>query len=314
MRLNPYYCIILIILILVGILSARNIKNEEKEFPILEGPFFGQKPPGMSPEPFVPNLLPEKYWWHSSPAFSPDGKEVYFSAFIRNKAYSERIMYMKLENGFWTPPKVAPFSGYFGGGPCFTPDGNKIFYSSARPLAHRGERREDRDIWYVERTADGWSKPKRTSFNTDTWEDRVYISDLGNIYYKSNNDIFMAKMIDDGFSEPEILGDAINSEYGEQDPCIAPDESFMVFYSSRPGHLGKENGDLYISFRKKDGTWTKAVNMGPTFNKGHVCTRFPRLSSDGKYLFFSKLIGPRNDKIFWVDAKIIEELKPKDLK
>ena len=119
-------------------------------------------------------------------------------------------------------------------------------------------------------------------------------------------------MIDNGFSQPEKLSNAINSEYGEQDPCIAPDERYMIFYSSRPGHLGNKNGDLYISFKKKDSTWTKAVNMGPEFNKGHIITRFPRLSPDGKYLFFSKLIGPRNDKIYWVDAKIIDQFKPDD--
>lgn len=309
--INTKTYIVLSILIILMVESSYT-QEESKNFPVLKGPYLGQKPPGMTPEPFAPNLLPDKYWWHSAPAFSSDGKEVYFSAFIKSEAYSERIMYMKLDDGRWTSPKIAPFSKYFEGGPCFTPDGNKIFFSSARPFFKGGKRREDRDIWYVERNADGWSEPKHTSFNTDTWEDRVYVSDLGNIYYKSNNDIYRVKMINGKFSEPERLSDAINSEYGEQDPCIAPDESFMIFYSSRPGHLGKENGDIYISFKKKDGSWTKAVNMGPTFNKGHIITRFPRLSPDGKYLFFSKLIGPRNDKIFWVDGKIIEKLRPEE--
>jgi hypothetical protein len=300
---------VLLSLTFFTICQAQEITKDKPDFPVLTGPYLGQKPPEMTPEPFAPNLLPDEYWWHSAPAFSPDGKEVCFSAFKRSEAYSERIMYMKLENGRWTPPKIAPFSEYFEGGPCFTPDGNKIFFSSTRPLFKGEERREDRDIWYVERTPDGWSEPKHTNFNTNTWEDRVYISDLGNIYYKSNNDIYRVKMINGKFSKPERLSDAINSEYGEQDPCIATDESFIIYYSSRPGHLGKENGDLYISFKKKDDTWTQAVNMGPMFNKGHICTRFPRLSPDGKHLFFSKLIGPRNDKIYWVDAKIIEELK-----
>lgn len=309
--INTKTYIVLSILFILMIESSYT-QEESKNFPVLKGPYLGQKTPRMTPEPFAPNLLPDMYWWYSAPAFSPDGKEVYFSAFIKNKAYSERTMYMKLENGCWTPPKIASFSKYFEGGPCFTPDGNKIFFSSTRPLLKGGEQREDRDIWYVERIPDGWSEPKHTSFNTDTWDDRVYVSDLGNIYYKSNNDIYRVKMINGKFSEPERLGDAINSEYGEQDPCIAPDESFIIFYSSRPGHLGKENGDLYISFKKKDGTWTQAINMGPMFNKGHICTRFPRLSPDGKYLFFSKLIGPRNDTSYWLDAKIIEKLRPEE--
>ena len=281
-----------IVIIVASIVQAQNVYERETDFPILTGSYFGQKPLGMIPEPFAPNLLPDTYWWHSAPAFSLDGKEVYFSAFKKSEAYSERIMYMKLEDGRWSPPKVASFSEYFEGGPCFSPDGNRIFFSSARPLVQGGERRDDRDIWYVERIPNGWSEPKRASFNTTSWEDRVYISDLGNIYYKSGNDIFRVEMVDNGFSEPNKICDAINSEYGEQDPCIAPDETFMIFYSSRPGHLGKENGDLYISFKNNDDTWTQAVNMGPTFNEGHIITRFPRLSPDGKYLFFQNSSVP----------------------
>jgi len=52
--------------------------------------------------------------------------------------------------------------------------------------------------------------------------------------------------------------------------------------------------------------------MGKTINSSayEYC---PMLSPDGKYLFFtSKKTG--NGDIYWVDARIIEHLKPKDLK
>jgi len=45
----------------------------------------------------------------------------------------------------------------------------------------------------------------------------------------------------------------INSEYTELDAFVAPDESYIVFTSNRPGGLG--TGDLYVS-RQKDGAWT----------------------------------------------------------
>ena len=35
---------------------------------------------------------------------------------------------------------------------------------------------------------------------------------------------------------------------------------------------------------------------------------YPMLSPDGKYLFFTRNIN-RNGDIYWVDSKIIEELK-----
>ena len=69
-----------------------------------------------------------------------------------------------------------------------------------------------------------------------------------------------------------------------------------------------EGKGMDISFRKEDGTWTKKVNMETILNRNLVggC---PYVSPDGKYFFFT-----RNGDIYWVDAKIIEELKPNNLK
>jgi Tol biopolymer transport system component len=39
----------------------------------------------------------------------------------------------------------------------------------------------------------------------------------------------------------------------------------------------------------------------------------PRLTTDGKYMFFLRENHESLD-IYWVDAKIIEELKPKEVK
>jgi hypothetical protein len=42
---------------------------------------------------------------------------------------------------------------------------------------------------------------------------------------------------------------------------IAPDESFIIFVSSRRRD-GSGSGDLYVSFRAQDGSWIRAINMG----------------------------------------------------
>ena len=80
----------------------------------------------------------------------------------------------------------------------------------------------------------------------------------------------------------------------------------MVFDSNRPGGYGEF--DLYVSFRKTDDTWGEAVNLGPDINDESFAN-CACLSPDGKYLFYSHA----ND-IYWVDAKIIEYLKPEELK
>ena len=94
--------------------------------------------------------------------------------------------------------------------------------------------------------------------------------------------------------------------------------------------------DLYISFKKNDGSWTKAKNMGEPINSSasEIC---PGVSPDGKYFFFTSyrtihknyseipltyeekiriLNSPGNGlgDIYWVDARIIEKIKPKELK
>ena len=85
-------------------------------------------------------------------------------------------------------------------------------------------------------------------------------------------------------TEPENLGPAINSPQGENDVYIAPDESFIVFTSDRPG--GQGENDFYLSVWK-DGTWSQPRNLGPTINSaGTECC--PSVSPDGKYFFFNR--------------------------
>jgi Tol biopolymer transport system component len=90
----------------------------------------------------------------------------------------------------------------------------------------------------------------------------------------------------------------INTKYLEHDPFIAPDESYLLFTSvDRPGGFG--TGDLYISSRMKDGTWTEAKNLGKVFNTNgyDFC---PIVSPDGKYFFFSS-----KGDIYWVRVEAI---------
>jgi len=53
--------------------------------------------------------------------------------------------------------------------------------------------------------------------------------------------------------------------------------------------------------------------MGSLINTD-MLERFPSISPDGKYLFFTRNKGSEISDFYWVSAKIIEELKPKELK
>lgn len=67
-----------------------------------------------------------------NPTFSPDGKTVYFTRRIDRKG-NEAIMFSTLENGKWTMPQTASFSGkFYDKEPMFSPDGKRIFFASTR--------------------------------------------------------------------------------------------------------------------------------------------------------------------------------------
>jgi Tol biopolymer transport system component len=117
--------------------------------------------------------------------------------------------------------------------------------------------------------------------------------------------------INGSYSTPKNLGTVINSKYSESDVLIASDESFIIVTCyGYPQNIGK--GDLYISFRGKNGSWTTLTNMGKSLNTEHgeFC---PMLSYDGRYFFFSRNKNDTCD-VYWVNARIINELKPKNLK
>lgn len=218
------------------------------------------------------------------------------------------------------------------------------FFSSNSPFVGTGKPQDDYYSWIVERTESGWGKPKPFGpliNSSESFAGCPTVTDNGNLYFysarpggKGNDDIWMSRYVDDNYDEPENLGESINTDDLDLDPFIAPDESYIIF--TRLDKERKGNADLYISFRKDDGSWTKARNMGEKINSRgwEFC---PTVSPDKKYFFFTSdrrlykpysetplsykrkleiLDSPGNgsDDIYWVSAKIIEELKPKKLK
>ena len=59
---------------------------------------------------------------------------------------------------------------------------------------------------------------------------------------------------------------------------------------------------------KKDNSWSKPVNLGKEINS-EAREIYPRISPDGKYIFFSSNRSGNWD-IYWADAKILEKLRP----
>lgn len=301
--------------------------NCNRNFSRLEDTYLGQDPPGMTPEIFAPGKISQAgFELHSSLAISHDGKEIYFTQLVRDEDPPRNvILLMTYDQGRWIDPEVADFSGtYNDANPSISGDGKRLYFSSNRPIEEGGEVKQDRDIWYLVRRDGSWSEPRHLEgpVNSDFTEGAVSVSQKGSMYFYRNvgrengwGELFRSRLIQDEWTYPHRLGATINTEGFECFPVIAPDERFLIFYARN----GSEGTGQYICFRQRGGTWTAPIYMGEVVNGGAVafCTSF---SPDGKYFF---VLRRRSDSIvasvedfkegiYWVDAKIIEELKKRN--
>jgi outer membrane protein OmpA-like peptidoglycan-associated protein len=102
-------------------------------------------------------------------------------------------------------------------------------------------------------------------------------------------DIYISYATPEGWSEPENLGPAINTEFWDTAPSLSPDKSTLYFTSSRPGGFG--GSDLYYSNRLANGKWSEAENMGPIINTpGDEMAPF--IHADNQTLFFTSTGWP----------------------
>ncbi|NPD47980.1 MULTISPECIES: PD40 domain-containing protein [unclassified Lentimicrobium] len=330
-----------IVILLIACNSQKN-RSKDSDFPILSGPYLGQKPPGMQAEIFAPNIISTPFE-ESGCSFTPDGKEVYFRIMGPPRG---GIYFMKEVDGKWQEPQIAAFMGNYDGKCNLSPDGNKMVYSCGMPLSGKGKSIGHWEIWVVERNENDWGEPVNlgSPVNSNKFSTiSPTIANSGNIYFYATTkpgsfgkgDIWMTEFKDNKYQEPVNLGAPVNTEFWENDPFIAPDESYLIFQSDREDE--HEPGDLFISFKNKDGKWIKPINMGENVNASYTGEGCPMVSPDGKYLFFSSMRitykkyidepisyrdkmqildnpGNESEDIFWIDAKIIENLKPMELK
>ena len=299
---KTYLISTLILLLLVSACKTKTQDSIEGDLQTIEKPYLGQTPPGLIPIPFAPGLVSTDLYEVNS-AFTPDMKAFYF---IRRGEENKTSAFYEYKyndtNGEWDKSEIAsPWIGR----PVISPDGETI---------HLGDR-------YLEKTESGWSALKSLEHPTVS-NDSMYIMRLsssanGTYYfdtYKENDSTFpirYSRLIDGKHEEPKALPKAINTGTFLSHPFIAPDESYLLFDAKREDGFG--DSDIYISFKQKDGTWGNAINLGDKINT-NAWEASASITPDGKYLFFSRNVGSddfENVDVFWVDAKIIFDLKTK---
>jgi len=255
---------------------------------VLQGPFLGQKPPGLTPELFAPGIVStveDEYAFE----ISPDGNEMMF---VRT---SRIMLARKNEDGTWSGPAVAPFSGKdIDGECCFSPDGARIIFTSRRPLAGA---KTASNVWFSEKSGGVWGKasPLR-GLDSPKQIHAPSMAASGTIY---DSGLIRFRFAEGRYSPAERITPPLDGYW----PFVAPDESYIIF-GKRPA--GQAAPDLHIAYQKKDGTWTDPIRLDDRINTPFIeANSF--VTAAGKYFFFS-----RKFDIYWVSADFIEKLRPAD--
>ena len=288
----------LLIALLLAVLAMISKCYSQEGWPILKGPYMGQTPPGMTAEPFAPGII-SKDGWELEGVFAPGMKEFYFTTDNGDKTPAVVIGFRQ-ENNIWKKYLEIPRIGET----VFSPDGKRWHMAEG----------------YRDRIGDGWSERQSLGpmFDKKDWGIMRLSASAKGTYvfddYKSKDVIRISTLKDGKRQAPIPMDSMVNSGTYTAHPFIAPDESYLIWDSKRKGNYG--DSDLYISFRQKDGSWGPAINMGDKVNSDKW-DAYASVTPDGKYLLFNRRIdnGTNYDNmdvdIYWVDAKIIETLRPK---
>lgn len=219
--------------------------------------------------------------------FTPDGRTVFFD---QQSWPNGMIMVSHREGGRWTAPRIAPFSGqWHDHDPSVAPDGSFVVYASDRPDHSGGEPLHGGHLWRVQRQGSGWGAPERLPDAINS-NDKIFapaVTANGDLYFQRRDPpgnafhIYRSALVGGRYQAP-VLQELGPANAHEQDPAVAPDESFIVFDANFAG--GDKPDRLYIAFREGD-HWSAPVDLGDAINRYQPWGS--HLGPDGGTLYFT---------------------------
>lgn len=206
-------------------------------------------------------------------SISSDGKEIYYSELNNWPPSSSRVKCYKYINNKWEGPFIV-FEGFVA--PGLSMNDSTIYMQ--------------KDVgnvswsYYSKRNSTGWNTPVKllsTNLQTHYFQE----TQLKNYYLAStpsgNSDICKLA-INNIDTTIQSLGKPINITATENDFFVARDESFIVYFRLSPPY------DLFITYHKSNGEWTNPKSLGPNINTTNNYECCPVVTSDNKYLFFTR--------------------------
>jgi WD40-like Beta Propeller Repeat len=231
-----------------------------------------------------------------APTFTPDGHTLYFD---RSNGRWTVIVESHRTKAGWSTPRIADFvdPGASDQQPALSPDGKSLVYVSVRLTPPGSATKVTGHLYKVTRTAKGWSAPVELPASVNVGP-RVFKPSLaanGDLYFMADARPEMAQppkwrlyrsVLKGGVyqaAEPLPFSDG---SFGDVDPGVAPDGSYLVFSSAGRKPLDDGHEHMFIVFRKGDG-WTAPQALRYAADNGGYDDGEANIAPDGRLYFTS---------------------------
>ncbi len=303
MRNNNFIFFLLVFILFFYACNTKKHESKDSDLPITSDTYFGQKPPGLTPVLFAPGVISLDGRFESAVSFSPDLDEIYFSAYSEGE--NTFIYFSKLEGNEWSPVKRVNFTNgkkQTEMHPFVSSNGKRIYFTALDSSF------VDEKIWYVNRTEDSWSDA--IEFDSPVNDGVVFAPNQaknGDFFYTeiSGRNIKTNYASNKNGTYPEVQ--EVEIGFGHH-AFISPCQDYLLVTGQNKEDESRKDNDIYVYFKRQDGTWTKPINLGSTINSDFDEVS-PRITPDGKYLFFS-----RSKNLYWVSTVAIDKIRPDDLR
>ncbi len=279
-----------------------------------------------NPVPFQPENLGEKvnsryneYW----PSLSADESMLVFTILLPKDKTNPKVFNNRQEDFYfsvkeedgWSQAKSvgAPLnSGLNEGAQSISADGRYMFFTAC----NRSDGVGMCDIYFSEKKGDEWTVPVNLQrpVNSNRKETQPSVTTNGRTLYfasdrggtKGNLDLWVSFLQEDGsWSNPENLGDKINTKGDEMSPFIHHDNQTLYFSSE--GHIGMGGYDLFMSRRDSLGNWQEPINLGYPINT-HNDEIGLIVNASGEVAYYSSDREQNNKDLY--EFELYKEVRP----
>jgi len=169
--------------------------------------------------------------------------------------------------------------------PSITAEGNTLIFT------RRAGRQED--VFSSDYKNGAWQTATPIeNINTEENEGSSYIAANGQliVFNRCSDrsgyggcDLYFSEKKNGTWTQPENMGQPINTKGWEAQPSLSADGQLLYFSSNREG--GKGGRDIWLTYRRASGRWAKPINLGTNVNTTSD-DESPFYHPDGNTLYF----------------------------